>query len=78
MNRWLQPDICCNDVDIAIGVGTSWPQAVGSITWLPTDVLAIGVSTTLVGMVLLGSYASTIIRSSPVPALTVPRSMAEV
>jgi nucleotide-binding universal stress UspA family protein len=61
-------------VESVVGQGTSWPEALADVDWAPHDVLVVGSSTSPFSRFLLGSHASKIVRSSPVPVLVVPRS----
>lgn len=60
-------------VDTVIAEGGSWREALSSISWAAGDLLAIGASTSAVSRFFLGSHASKIVRSSPVPVLIVAR-----
>jgi nucleotide-binding universal stress UspA family protein len=61
-------------VETVIGSGGSLGEAVGDVTWDPGDLLVIGASTSSVSRFFLGSHASKIVRSSPVPVLVLARS----
>lgn len=61
-------------VDIVVAEGGSWGEAVTAVAWAPGDLLAIGASTSAVSRFFLGSHASKIVRSSPVPVLIVGRA----
>ncbi len=61
-------------VDILVAEGGTWGDAVAGIPWAVGDILAIGASTSAVSRFFLGSHASKIVRSSPVPVLIVGRS----
>lgn len=60
-------------VEIVVGAGTSWEEAIGAVSWSPGDVLAIGASVSAVRRFLLGSHAAKIARNSPVPVFIVAR-----
>lgn len=62
------------DVDVVVGAGTEWREAVDSITWEPGDLLLLGSGAAgPMAQVFLGSAASKIIRHAPVPVMIVPR-----
>jgi nucleotide-binding universal stress UspA family protein len=62
------------DVDVVVGAGTEWREAVDSITWETGDMLLLGSGAAgPMAQVFLGSAASKIIRHSPVPVMIVPR-----
>jgi nucleotide-binding universal stress UspA family protein len=66
------------DVEIVIGRGQSWGEALDDLPWEEGDVLVMGSSELgPVAQVFLGSRATKILRSSPVPVVVVPRSRAE-
>lgn len=60
-------------VEVVVGIGTSWEEAVGAVPWSPTELLAVGSTLSLSRRFLLGSHAAKIVRHSPVPILTVAR-----
>jgi nucleotide-binding universal stress UspA family protein len=60
-------------LEIVVGAGTSWEQAIEALPWTPTDLLAIGAKTSAISRFLLGSHAAKIVKHSPVPVLTVAR-----
>ena len=63
------------DVDLVIGTGTEWREAVDDIAWEPGDVLLLGSSAAgPLAQVFLGTAASKILRHAPVPVMIVPRS----
>ena len=65
------------DVEIVIGHGESWDEALEDIEWEDGDVLVVGSSSIgPVARVFLGSRASKIVRHSPVPVVVVPRETA--
>ncbi|MBB2891553.1 universal stress protein [Flexivirga oryzae] len=60
---------------LTVGVGLSWSRAIGNVPWAEGDLLVVGSSAAAPATRLfLGSDASKIVRSSPVPVLLVPRS----
>lgn len=62
-----------SDVTAVVASGHSWAGALGSLEWLPDEVLVIGSSTTgSLSRILLGSSARKIVRHSPVPVIVVP------
>jgi nucleotide-binding universal stress UspA family protein len=66
------------DVEMVIGRGQSWGEALDDLPWDEGDVLVMGSSELgPVAQVFLGSRATKILRSSPVPVVVVPRSRAE-
>jgi nucleotide-binding universal stress UspA family protein len=65
-----------DDVDIAVGQGSSWAAALTDIAWTDDEILVIGTSSSAVGRLFLGSHAAKIVRHSPVPVMLVARSAA--
>ena len=66
-----------NDVSVETGIvdGRDWEDALDSLPWEDGEMLVVGSSRLgPVARVFLGSSATKIIRSSPVPVLVVPRS----
>ena len=62
------------DVDVVIGTGTDWRQAVENIAWETGDVLLLGSGAAgPMAQVFLGSAASKILRHAPVPVMIVPK-----
>jgi nucleotide-binding universal stress UspA family protein len=61
-------------VEMVIGPGATLGEAVGGVPWDPGDLLVIGASASTVSRFFLGSHASKIVRSSPVPVLVLARS----
>ncbi|CCH79679.1 conserved hypothetical protein [Nostocoides japonicum T1-X7] len=60
---------------LVVGVGLSWSRAIGNVPWAEGDLLVVGSSTVApAARLFLGSGASKIVRSSPVPVLLVPRA----
>lgn len=65
------------DVDVVIGAGTDWRDAVDGIAWQSGDILLLGSGAAgPVSQVFLGSAASKILRHAPVPVMIVPRQRA--
>lgn len=61
------------DVETAVATGRSWAEALAAVAWDPTDVLVVGSSSaSLMRRLFLGSSATRIVRSSPVPVVVVP------
>lgn len=60
-------------LEIVFGAGTSWAEAIESLPWTATDLLAVGAKTSAISRFLLGSHAAKIVKHSPVPVLTVAR-----
>lgn len=66
------------DVELVIGSGPRWADALEDIGWADGDVLVVGSSELgPVAQVFLGSRATKILRHSPVPVVVVPRARAE-
>jgi nucleotide-binding universal stress UspA family protein len=62
------------DVDVVIGTGTEWREAVDDIAWETGDVLLLGSGAAgPMAQVFLGSAASKILRHAPVPVMIVPK-----
>ena len=62
------------DVDVVIGTGYEWREAVENVPWEPGDMLLLGSGAAgPVAQVFLGSAASKILRHAPVPVMIVPR-----
>ena len=62
------------DVDVVIGTGTDWREAVENIAWETGDVLVLGSGAAgPMAQVFLGSAASKILRHAPVPVVIVPK-----
>ena len=65
------------DVDVVIGTGTDWREAVDAIAWDAGDVLVLGSGAAgPLAQVFLGSAASKILRHAPVPVVIVPKRRA--
>jgi nucleotide-binding universal stress UspA family protein len=65
-------------LEVVVGYGLNWTEAVDDAQWTEGDVLAVGSSTTgPAARVFLGSRASKILRHSPVPVILVPRAAVE-
>jgi nucleotide-binding universal stress UspA family protein len=63
------------DVDVVIGAGTEWREAVDDIAWEPGDLLLLGSAAAgPLAQVFLGTTASKILRHAPVPTMIVPRA----
>ena len=62
------------ELETVVGYGESWEEALEDVEWQDGDVLAVGSSSVgPIARVFLGSRASKIVRSSPVPVVVVPR-----
>jgi nucleotide-binding universal stress UspA family protein len=65
------------ELEIAIGQGENWDEALEDVEWEDGDVLVVGSSTIgPVARVFLGSRGAKIVRHSPVPVVVVPRAAA--
>ena len=65
------------DVDVVIGAGAEWREAVDDIAWEPGDLLLLGSGAAgPLAQVFLGTAASKILRHAPVPIMIVPRQHA--
>lgn len=65
-------------LEIVIGRGRDWGQAIDDVGWGEGDVLVVGSSTGgPFAQIFLGSRAAKILRHSPVPVVVVPRARAE-
>lgn len=61
-------------VEVVVGRGEDWSEALEDIDWGPGDVLVVGSSSYgPIARVFLGSHAAKIIRHAPVPVVVVPR-----
>jgi nucleotide-binding universal stress UspA family protein len=62
------------EVDLEVGTGHDWREAVEAVAWEAGDILLMGSGTAgPVARVFLGSAASKILRHAPVPVMIVPR-----
>ena len=65
------------ELEIAIGRGESWEEALEDVEWEEGDVLVVGSSSIgPIARVFLGSRSTKIVRHSPVPVVVVPRGAA--
>ena len=65
-------------LEVVVGHGVTWTEALEDATWTDGDVLVVGSSMTgPAARVFLGSRASKVLRHSPVPVVLVPRSAAD-
>jgi nucleotide-binding universal stress UspA family protein len=65
-------------LEVVIGYGEDWDEALDDIEWQEGDVLAVGSSSVgQAAQVFLGSRAGKIVRHSPVPVVVVPRAAAK-
>lgn len=61
-------------LDVVVGAGSDWTEAIGGVTWEAGDLLVLGSGAAgPMSQVFLGSVASKILRHSPVPVMIVPR-----
>ncbi|HEY5822247.1 MAG TPA: universal stress protein [Propionibacteriaceae bacterium] len=61
------------DVERVTATGSGWSESVGSIDWLPTELLTLGSSTVgPLARVFLGSRATKLVRHSQVPVVVIP------
>ena len=61
------------DVDVVVGTGYEWREAVENVPWETGDMLLLGSGAAgQVAQVFLGSAASKILRHAPVPVMIVP------
>jgi nucleotide-binding universal stress UspA family protein len=66
--------IAIPDVDVVVGAGTEWDEAVNNIAWQSGDMLLLGSGAAgAKAQVFLGSAAAKILRHTPVPVMIVPR-----
>ena len=71
-------DLVPDPLEVVIGYGADWDEALDDIEWQEGDVLAVGSSSVgLAAQVFLGSRAGKIVRHSPVPVVVVPRAAAK-
>ena len=67
-------NVAIPDVDVVIGAGTDWAEAVGNIAWESGDMLLLGSGAAgPMAQVFLGTAASKILRHTPVPVMILPR-----
>ena len=65
------------DVDVVVGAGVEWRDAVDNIAWESGDLLLLGSGAAgPMAQVFLGSAASKILRHVPVPVMILPRQRA--
>jgi nucleotide-binding universal stress UspA family protein len=70
----VRAHIAVPDVDVVVGSGHNWREAVESVPWEPGDMLLLGSGAAgQPARVFLGSAASKILRHAPVPVMIVPR-----
>src|SRR4051794_5804968 len=68
-------DAAGTPVDVVVGQGGRWAEALTALPWGSGEVLAVGTSSSAVSRFFLGSHASKIVRNSPVPVYLWPRAM---
>lgn len=62
------------NVEVVVGSGSDWREAVESVNWTAGDIMALGSGAAgQAAQVFLGSAASKILRHAPVPVLILPR-----
>lgn len=62
-------------VDIVVGQGGTWAEAMADVSWSDGEVVAVGASSSAISRFFLGSHASKIVRSAPVPVFLMPRKL---
>ncbi len=62
-------------IDFVVGQGGSWAEALADVSWGDHEVVVVGASSSVISRFFLGSHASKIVRSSPVPVLLMPRTL---
>src|SRR4051794_15537072 len=62
-------------VDLVVGQGGTWAEALTAVPWERREVLAVGTSSSAISRFFLGSHASKIVRNSPVPVYLWPRAV---
>jgi nucleotide-binding universal stress UspA family protein len=73
----IRDGVSIPDVEVKVGSGTDWTEAVNSVGWESGDMLLLGSGAAgPVAQVFLGSAASKIIRHAPVPVMITPRLQA--
>lgn len=74
VQQWVDEIRAALGEETVVGYGESWAEALADVEWTDGDVLVVGSSSTgPVARVFLGSRASKIVRSAPVPVVVVPR-----
>ena len=67
-------NVAIPDVDVVIGAGISWGEAIDDIAWESGDMLLLGSGAAgPMAQVFLGTAASKILRHAPVPVMILPR-----
>ncbi|MGZ8715325.1 MAG: universal stress protein [Mycobacterium sp.] len=70
----VRAHVAVPDVDVVVGSGHDWREAVESVAWEAGDILLLGSGAAgQAAHVFLGSAASKILRHAPVPVMIVPR-----
>lgn len=70
----VRQEFAVPDVDVVVGTGRTWRDAVESVSWESGELLALGSGAAgAISQVFLGSAAAKIVRHSPVPVLIMPR-----
>ena len=67
--------IAIPDVDVVLGTGAEWREAVDDIAWEPGDLLLLGSAAAgSMTQLFIGTTGSKILRHAPVPVVIVPRT----
>jgi nucleotide-binding universal stress UspA family protein len=70
-------NVAIPDVDVVIGAGVEWGEAVDNIAWESGDMLLLGSGAAgPLAQVFLGTAASKILRHAPVPVMIMPKQRA--
>jgi nucleotide-binding universal stress UspA family protein len=70
-------NVAIPDVDVVIGAGVEWGEAVDNIAWESGDILLLGSGAAgPLAQVFLGTAASKILRHAPVPVMIMPKQKA--
>src|SRR3954463_14554404 len=68
-------DAAGTPVDVVVGQGGTWADALTALPWGSGEVLAVGTSSSAISRFFLGSHASKTVRNSPVPVYLWPRAV---
>lgn len=73
----VRANVAIPDVDVVIGAGIDWKDAVDNIAWESGDMLLLGSGAAgPMAQVFLGTAASKILRHAPVPVMILPKQRA--